>query len=171
MVNNKNPYLDVLKNLPVPPLDTDPDGGDREIGRIPIWSLEDFKGLAAIHSEEEPTLIPVTRKCRRDLTNLVEEGFDLCAHIQMLSPDNYRKSVWCRTGSRWIPCDAYALRAAYTTLSTGYSGTAEYYFKMCKGLNGITVVFISIHQWLCKDKNREIRNEMPRMRRRSVATP
>lgn len=146
MVNNENPYLAILQNLPNPPLGNDPNGDDREIGKNPLWSLEDFKKKSAEHSEAKPTLIPVTKKCRNDLRNLTEVGFDLAAHIQALTGLHFKNAVWCQTGSMWIPCDAYSLKASFTVPSTGYCGTTEYYFKMCKGLTGNTVVFVSIHQ-------------------------
>lgn len=153
MVNNQNPYTKRLLDIPPPPAVDDPDSSDRPIGRAAIWSLKRFQEIADEHSDDCPTLLAVTRKCRNDLKRLTAEpgGFDLAEHIRILTNENYQKSVWCMSSPRghipgaWLPCDAYSLSVPFTHPVTQWSGNVNYYFKLCESLTGQMLLFVSVH--------------------------
>lgn len=157
MVNNLNPYLSILSDLPSPPLVDDADRKDRYIGGSPIWDLNELTSIA-LRDPENGTVKMVTEKAEKDYEQLLENGFDLDDALRQLSMrPRFKGAFWCKTSpskdSRgrprgtgvWIPCDAYEVEGGYVHPHTGYSGTATYYLKMCRGLDGSAVLFVSLH--------------------------
>lgn len=153
MVNNQNPYTKRLPHITAPPPADDPDSSDRPIGHTAVWNLKKLQEIANEHSDDHPTLLAVTRKCRNDLKRLCDEpgGFDFAEHILKLTNGNFRKSVWCLSSPRghtlgaWLPCDAYELSVPFTHPTTKWSGTANYYFKLCESVTGQILLFVSVH--------------------------
>jgi hypothetical protein len=156
MVNNENPYLKLYSKLSEPPAVDDTDSGDRSIENGPIWDLNELIKLAT--QDGGTNLRIVTSKAKKNYEELLENGFDLPSTLKLINAKrDYKGSFWCKTSSvkdkngkprgsgAWIPCDSYAVVCDYQHPITGHAGTAEYYFKMCKGLDGKTVLFVSIH--------------------------
>lgn len=157
MVNNINPFLSVHPNLPHPPNNEDANGDDRLIGTSPVWDLADIVRIISSDCKETATARMVTRRSSRDYENLLENNFSLPDVIKSIPNDGiYKNSWWCKTGPEtrrgkvingvWIPCDAYSIRMPFENPVNGYSGISEYYLKMCKGLDGKVVLFVSLHQ-------------------------
>lgn len=157
MVNNLNPYLLLLDTIPSPPSVSDADKKDRYIADSSIWDLNDLISIA-LKDPQNGTVKMVTENAERDYGQLLEEGFDLDEVLRQLSTrSRFKGAWWCKTSPSkdrygqprgtgvWIPCDAYAIKCEYVHPHTGYKGTAEYYLKMCKGLDGTAVLFVSLH--------------------------
>lgn len=157
MVNNPNPYLSMLSDLPSQPLADDADREDRYIRDSPIWDLNELISIA-LRDPENGTVKMVTEKAEKDYEQLLENGFDLDDALRQLSTrPRFRGAFWCKTSPSkdnlgrprgtgvWIPCDAYEVECGYVHPHTGYSGTAKYYLKMCRGLDGGAVLFVSLH--------------------------
>lgn len=153
VVNNQNPYTQRLAHIPLPPAADDPDSTERDISSTALWDLARIKAIAERHSDERPTLLAITRRCRKDWQRLTEEpgGFDLAEHIRMLTDQNYQKSIWCkaspsgRVPEAWLPCDAYSLSVPFVHPVTRWSGTVNYYFKLCESMDGQLLLFVSVH--------------------------
>lgn len=156
MVNPPNPYLKILPDVCQPPSRTDSDGSDRKIGEEALWDLQELVKIASLDDAE--TVKMVTSKAERDYENLVENGFDLNDVLAELAVKGvFKGSWWCKTSASkdrygkprgvgsWIPCDAYSVTLDYEHPKTGYRGTANYYLKMCKSLDGSLVLFVSVH--------------------------
>ena len=155
MVNN-NPYLKILSNLSAPPADSEK--SDRFIGNSPLWKLSEIVQIALQHEEVKPTIRIVTNDAIKNYGDLLANGFNLKEAISQIERSGrYKSSWWCKTSpmtdangkargtGTWIPCDDYTLTLPFEHPTTGYSGRCEYYFKFCKGLDGSTVLFVSIH--------------------------
>lgn len=157
MVNN-NPYLKILTSLKPPPDKFSTGGSDRLIGHSPLWCLSEIVEIVLQHNEIKPTVRIVTEDAIKEYEELLVNGFDLKDAISSIeSKGRYRNSWWCKTSPNkdangnprgvgaWIPCDDYTLLLPYEHPATGYRGTCEHYFKFCKGLDGATVLFVSLH--------------------------
>lgn len=157
MVNNSNPYLSRISDLPSPPPVDDADRKDRHIRDSPIWDLDELIAIA-LRDPENGTVRMVTDKADRNYEQLLENGFDLDDALQQLAKrPRFRSAFWCKTSPSkddrgqprgtgvWIPCDAYEVECGFVHPHTGYSGTVKYYLKMCRGLDGCAVLFVSLH--------------------------
>ena len=158
MVNNRNKYLDILSGLTEPPASDTPPDHERDIKHDgPLWRLSDVVGIVSGHTETSPRIRLVTEDAINDHAELVEQGFCLVTAVCHLNKTGrYLKSVWCKTSpikingkyrgeGVWIPCDAYKVNCAFKNPHNGYSGTNTYYLKLCMGLNGDAVLFVSAH--------------------------
>jgi hypothetical protein len=156
MVNN-NPYLKILSNLQPPPDNNSTDRSDRSIGNSPLWKLSDIVGIGLLHKESRPTIRMVTSDADKEYASLLENGFDLKETlVKLVSAGRFKGAFWCKTSAKdangkprgsgsWIPCDAYVITLPYEHPVSGYKGVCEYYLKMCKGVDGTTVLFVSLH--------------------------
>lgn len=157
MVNNLNSYLSQVRGLPSPPSVDDSDRSDRYIGDSPIWDLGDLITIA-LKDPENGTVKMVTDRANSNYAQLLENGFDLEDALHQLARcARFKGAFWCKTSpskdgygrprgtGAWIPCDAYEVECGYVHPLTGYSGTARYYLKMCRGLDGCAVLFVSLH--------------------------
>lgn len=159
MVNNSNPFLKILPGILPPPSEDAADDDDRLIRKDePLWDLDELVRIVGKDSKEKVTVRIETNDARSDYKDLQENGFNL--HQVMLSikgKGRFLGAFWCKTspskrrsGRRfpgaWVPCDSYAINNLdYVHPVTNYRGKANYYFKMCKGLDGSTVIFVSLH--------------------------
>lgn len=155
MVNNRNKYLDKLPCLSEPPSSSD---GERTIPTSgPLWPLNEVILAVKRHTEQTPTIRLVTEDAMKNHEALVEQGFCLkTAIIQLEKARHYQGSFWCKTSpfriggkpkgtGQWIPCDAYTVKCAFENPNNGYHGENTYYLKLCMGLTGEAVLFISTH--------------------------
>ena len=155
MVNNRNRYLDKLPGLSEPPSSSD---GERAIPTSgPLWTLDEVIRAVKRHTEQTPTIRLVTEDATKDHEELVEQGFCLkTAIIQLETESRYKGSFWCKTSplkiggkskgtGQWIPCDAYTVNCAFENPNNGYCGVNTYYLKLCMGLTGEAVLFVSTH--------------------------
>jgi hypothetical protein len=158
MVNNENPYIQVLPNIALPPANDDEDKTDREISDKPLWDLQEIVEIASRNAVGNVTIRMVTGKADRDYENLIENGFDLLEVLsQLVNKGKFKGAWWCRTSpakgrdgkprgsGMWVPCDAYAITMDFEHPTTLYRGKVEYYLKMCKSPNGSVVFFVSLH--------------------------
>lgn len=156
MVNNKNLYLNYNSKLTEPPAVNDGDTSDRFIQAYPIWNLNELINIALKNCGNNIKI--VTDKATKNYEALLEDGFDLLSTLKAISNNGkFKEAVWCKTSPRkdrngkprglgsWIPCDAYSVNCEFEHPVTGYKGVVNYYIKMCKGLDGNTVLFVSIH--------------------------
>lgn len=156
MVNNKNLFLKIHPKLTVPPELDDANTSDREIQNNPIWDLATIIELIQKHNGNNIQI--VTSKADRDYENLLENGFDLLETLLKIDVKNdFRGAFWCKTspaldskGRRrgtgvWIPCDSYSVKCEFEHPVSGYKGLVSYYIKVCQGLDGNAVLFVSIH--------------------------
>jgi hypothetical protein len=158
MVNNQNnPYLKIFPNILPPPVD-DADRKVTKIGEKRLWNLQEIVEIASHDDESNVTIRMVTDEAIKDYKKLLVNGFDLPALLQQLKiKGHFRGAWWCKTSpSRdrkgnqrgsgvWVPCDSYVINESYEHPITGYRGTVVIYLKMCKGLDGSTVLFVSLH--------------------------
>jgi len=158
MVNNKNPYFQVLPNLTSPPDINDVNKSDRKISDEPLWDLQKIVAIASQNAANNITIRMVTDKAERDYQNLLENGFDLLEVLSKLAGKvNFKGAWWCKTSpakgrdgkprgtGRWIPCDAYTITIDFEHPKTLYCGKAEYYLKMSMSPQGSVVFFVSLH--------------------------
>lgn len=159
MVNNqKIRYCEILPDIPPPPPVDDADKKDREISKKRLWNLQEIVEIASRDNESNATIRMVTDKAIMDYEKLLVNGFDLLALLQQLkTKGRFRGAFWCKTSpSRdqngsprgngvWVPCDSYVISEQYEHPVTGHCGTVDIYLKMCKGLDGSTVLFVSLH--------------------------
>lgn len=158
MVNNENKYLERLPGIPHPPITDDCSDEERCLtSHGPLWNLEELVAIALADSDENTTVYMVTNDADTDHEELYQKGFCLLTAMQALpTAGEFRGSFWCKTSpviidgvcrgkARWIPCDAYAIPYELTNPINNYTWTANIYLKMCKGLTGKTVLFVSVH--------------------------
>ena len=138
-----------------PPLDDD-NSPDRSIQDTPIWDLDELKKIALKNNGNN--ILIVTNKANKNYEALLESGFDLPSTVEAIDKKrDFKGAFWCKTSPKkdkhgksrglgsWIPCDSYSVNSVYEHPITGYKGLVIYYLKMCKGLDGNTVLFVSIH--------------------------
>lgn len=155
MVNNKNPFQNLYPKLTSSPELDDGNTSDRYIQNSPIWELDK---LIEIIQKHEGNIKIVTDGAKKDFENLLENGFNLIETLLQVNVTNdFRGAFWCKTspsldsrGKRrgpgsWIPCDSYSVKCEFENPVNGFSGLVSYYIKLCQGIDGNAVLFVSIH--------------------------
>lgn len=120
-----------------------PAPGDRvKIGGGPLYSLVRVQGLVS----KSGGLLLWTRKCSRDVANLVWDADDVAELIQSLTTSDYKDSEWCDNGKgAWAACDAYTIRRREWVEAARKEMTVEYFLKFAIGKTGALVLMVSCH--------------------------
>lgn len=170
MVNNTNPYCDLLESLG---LQFFPIVGDSEISGQ-IWDWNEFLAMMIYFSEctemfEEltddellefqnppPVRFASGSNAEEPYIEMIAQGLNLVKSFSRLKEDGdqkYLKSLWCspsgdRVGefeANLLPCDSYKLDLVFLSNSLGRSILSPSYFKFSKGLNDDQYYFVSFH--------------------------
>lgn len=111
---------------------------EREIGNGPIFKLgvlQRWLTPQRIHA--------ITGRCVAHLDQLRWDAGDVCGALKYLAKNHYRKSVWCRAGKLWLPCDDYVLRS----YNDGMMRTVrpDIYLKFSVADSGQMLYLVSCH--------------------------
>lgn len=148
-----NPYVRFRPELPWPPPSCDKDKRHTRVIADKIWSLDQFKTIAAKCIAGTPnSIIAITKNCEDDMQNHMLRYEDVADIIGLLTDDDYENSLWCMRSKRngtqcapeslWMPCDSYVIEIE---LEDEPDESITYYLKMCQNITGTVLLMISTH--------------------------
>lgn len=121
--------------------DESPSESQRTFATKPMYKLEVVKALAM----PGQIYLPNSKKLQKDLENLEWGQEDVARAIQCLTTATYRKSLWCRVGKLWVPCDDYVMKD-FSEPELDPPRPFALYLKMAVSpVSGSTIIVVSCH--------------------------
>jgi len=118
----------------------EPTSRERTISGGPIYKLAAVRQLAC----DQKIVLSHSRKLSKDLENLEWGLSEIQQSIAVLTPADYRKSMWCKSGQLWLPCDDYVLEQ-YSEPHFEPPRPIDLYLKFAIAPSGAALVFVSCH--------------------------
>ena len=114
---------------------------ERILSGGPIYNLDDVQGLA----RKEGSISLATRKCRKNVQDLLWSIDDVADLILDLTSEHYRNSEICKTEITSYESDAYVIRRREFNKYANKNLDTKYYIKFAVGPTNKVIIIISCH--------------------------